>query len=102
MQTLGACQVQIGSERVSPSAETLFSLVIRMIYAPGLQVSRDVLLSALWPGQPATRQRGNLRQSLYKLRRMGVVMAMDGDYVRFSAGQIARTFVEGLYAGAAA
>lgn len=92
VQALGACQIQIGSDRLSPSSETLFGLIMRLIYAPGRQLSRDVLLSAFWPGQPEPRQRGNLRQALYKVRRMNVLMEFDGDTVRLDGRQIVPTF----------
>ena len=92
VQTLGACQIQVGNERLSPAGETLFSLVLRLVYAPEFHLTRDELLPVLWPGLPETRQRGNLRQALYKLRQLGINMELHGDDVRLDDRQVARTF----------
>ncbi len=92
VQALGACQVQIGNERLSPSSGTLFALVMRLVYSSGMQLSRDLLMSTLWPGQAESRQRGNLRQALYKLRRMDLFMELSGDTVRLDQNQVSLTF----------
>jgi DNA-binding SARP family transcriptional activator len=92
VQSLGAATVLIGDTRLDPSADTLFALLMRTIYAPGLQVGRDILLRSLWPGQPESRQRANLRQALYKLRLQGVRIGLTGDAVELEAAQLAPVF----------
>ncbi len=92
LQTLGAATILVGETRLSMSAGTLFSLLLRLAYTPGMMLSREHALSALWPDQPAARQRGNLRQALYKLRSHGVRMAMVGDVIQLDPQQVLPTF----------
>jgi DNA-binding SARP family transcriptional activator len=92
LQTLGACVVLVGEQRVTPAAGTNFALLIRLAYAPGMQLSRDLLCETLWPEQATLRQRGNLRQALYKLRMDGVRVEMDGQVVLLDGLQVLPTF----------
>ncbi len=92
VQSLGAARVVLGADRVVPSTGTLFALLLRVAYSPELRVRRDELLRVLWPGQSPDRQRGNLRQTLYKARSMGIDISLAGDSVRLSAEQVVRTF----------
>lgn len=92
VQALGASQIHLGRERLSPVSETLFGVMVRIVFAPGMQLSRAELLNMFWPGQPEVRQRGNLRQNLYKLRQIGVLMDVRGDSVRLNASQVVPTF----------
>lgn len=92
MQTLGAATVLVGEARLSAAAGTLFSLLVRVVCAPGMLLGRDVLLRALWPEQDEVRQRANLRQALYKLRSYGVRIGLHGDVVQLDVSQVIRTF----------
>jgi len=91
-QTMGAAIVMVGDLRMDPSFGTLFWLLVRLAYSPGLTVLREELLRECWPGMTNVRQRGNLRQSLYKLRSFGVDVALAGKTVRLAAAQVDRTF----------
>lgn len=91
VQALGASRIVVGRQVIGPTAGMLLSLLLRLIYAPGCAVSRDTLLAELWPEQPAARQRGNLRQALYKLRSYGVRVALVSGSVRFDRRQLDRT-----------
>lgn len=92
LQTLGAATILVGEVRLTAAAGTLFSLLLRLTFTPGMQLARDVLRRSLWPDQEDTRQRANLRQALYKLRGYGVQVTMQGDVVLMDAGQVVRTF----------
>lgn len=92
LQTLGASTILVGDQRINGSAGTLFCLLLRLTYAPGMLLGRDVLLTSLWPGQAEARQRANLRQALYKLRNTGVRASMHGDVVQLDPAQVLRTF----------
>jgi DNA-binding SARP family transcriptional activator len=63
-----------------------------MAYTPGMAVARDTLVREFWPDQEESRQRGNLRQALYKLRTMGVRTALRGDVVHLDTAQVQRNF----------
>lgn len=92
VQSLGAARVLVGEHTLGSTSGMLLSLLLRVVYSPGGAVDRDVLLDELWPGQTLLRQRGNLRQALYKLRSMGVRVALAAGAVRFDQRQLADTF----------
>lgn len=91
-QTLGAATILVGDSRMQGSAGTMFSLLLRVGYAPGMVVDRDELVAMLWPDYEALRGRANLRQALYKLRSFGVRIAMNGSVVQVDDAQFVRTF----------
>lgn len=92
VRTLGACALHAGPAVLLPSADTMFALLLRLVHSPGMQVPRDVVVRELWPDQHVVRQRGNLRQTLYKLRRLGVRAGLEGRQVILDATQVVRTF----------
>lgn len=91
-QTLGAARLVLGEDRIVPSTGTLFALLVRVAYSPEYRHPRDELLSSLWPGQSIARQRGNLRQTLYKARSMGINVSLMGDCVCLDPQQVVTTF----------
>ena len=91
-QTLGAARVVLGNDRIVPSTGTLFALLVRVAYSPEYRQPRDELLTSLWPGQSIARQRGNLRQALYKARSMGINVSLMGDCVCLDPQQVVTTF----------
>lgn len=92
LQTLGATSILIGDLRFGTSAGTLFSLLLRMVGTPGMQVSAESLRASLWPDQMDARQRANLRQTLYKLRGYGVRISHATGMVVLDETQLLRTF----------
>jgi DNA-binding SARP family transcriptional activator len=92
LQTLGASRVLLGEQALGMHNALLFLLVLRMAYTPGMAVARDTLVREFWPDQEESRQRGNLRQALYKLRTMGVRTALRGDVVHLDTAQVQRNF----------
>lgn len=91
-QTLGAARVLLGNDRIVPSTGTLFALLVRVAYSPEYRQPRDELLTSLWPEQSIARQRGNLRQALYKARSMGINVSLIGDCVCLDPQQVVTTF----------
>lgn len=91
-QTLGSTAILIGAQPLTPASETLFALLVRMVATPGQRLAAEPLRTMLWPDQADTRQRANLRQGLYKLRQMGVRIALDGDRVLLDPTQLCATF----------
>ena len=81
-QTLGAARVLWGPQLITPTFGLQFALLVRLLHTPGHRVPRGDLFSELWPDQPESRQRGNLRQLLYKLRTMGMAVSQtDADVI---------------------
>ena len=92
LQTFGAARIMLGDQTLGMHNALLFMLVLRMAYAPSMAVRRDTVLEEFWPDQDEVRQRGNLRQALYKLRTLGVHAALRGDVIQLDAVQVQRTF----------
>ncbi|MCC6241359.1 MAG: AAA family ATPase [Gemmatimonadaceae bacterium] len=92
LQTLGAVSLLVGTVRIGATAGMQFSLLLRVASATGCQLSRRAVIDALWPDLDDTHQRGNLRQALYKLRGLGVAIALDGGIVALDPTQLLRTF----------
>lgn len=92
LRTLGDACIVIGTQQLTMQSALLCMLVLRLAYSPQMSVRRDQLLRELWPDQEEARQRGNLRQALYKLRGMGVRTALRGDMVCLDGAQLQRTF----------
>lgn len=76
-QTLGAARVLWGPQLITPTFGLQFALLVRLLHTPGFRVPRAELFPELWPDQPEARQRGNLRQLLYKLRTMGMAVSQN-------------------------
>ncbi|MEP6833914.1 MAG: hypothetical protein ABJB74_10990, partial [Gemmatimonas sp.] len=88
----GACSVEVAGNRLGRNADVVVSLILLLTHAPGMQMSRDIVLDLLWPDSPDKHQRGNLRQALYKLRQMGVRAALNGDQIELDPSQLEPTF----------
>lgn len=92
VRTLGDAYIQVGEQQLTMQSALLCVLLLRLVYSPNMAVARDQLLRELWPEQEESRQRGNLRQALYKLRGMGVRITFRGDVVHLDSTQVRRTF----------
>lgn len=92
VQSLGAARILVGAHPIIAQADVVFPILLRLVYSPSMCIVRDVLLAELWPNQPERRQRGNLRQALYKLRGMQVDIAQRGETVRLAKKQVHNTF----------
>jgi len=91
-QTLGAARVLWGPQLITPTFGLQFALLVRLLHTPGHRVPRADLFPELWPGQPDARQRGNLRQLLYKLRTMGMGVSQNDDDVLLDRAQVESVF----------
>jgi DNA-binding SARP family transcriptional activator len=91
-QTLGAARVLWGAQLITPTFGLQFALLVRLLHTSGHRVPRADIFPELWPGQPEARQRGNLRQLLYKLRTMGMSVSQTDDDVILDKGQVDAVF----------
>ena len=79
LRTLGDCTIEIGDARLAPDSEILFSLLAYLIVERGRPIPRSVLLEFFWADEEDSKARHCLRQSIYKLRRMGVPIETRND-----------------------
>ncbi|HEY0969475.1 MAG TPA: AAA family ATPase [Gemmatimonadales bacterium] len=74
----------MGAERLGPEAELAFALLLLLVMADGRRLSRRQVVDLLWPATTEERARHNLRQTLYKLRQLGVPVDADAGHVRLA------------------
>ncbi|MBC7841788.1 MAG: AAA family ATPase [Gemmatimonadaceae bacterium] len=82
VQFLGAQRIEIGNEVVTPDAERLFAMIVRLSVPLGRITSRQTMLDTLWPGSDDANARHNLRQTVYKARELGLVVESGEDGLR--------------------
>jgi hypothetical protein len=82
LQFLGAQRIEIGNEVLTPEAERLFGMIVRLSLPLGRMVSRQTMMDTLWPGADDANARHNLRQTVYKAREMGLVVESGEDGLR--------------------
>ena len=79
LRTLGDCTIEIGESRLAPDSEILFSLLTYLIVERGRPIARSTLVELFWPNEEDSKARHCLRQSVYKLRKMGVPIETRND-----------------------
>ena len=87
LQFLGGQRIEIGSDVVTPEAERLFAMVVRLCVPLGRLVSRQTVMDTLWPGADEANARHNLRQTVYKARELGLVVESGEDGLRLDPRQ---------------
>ncbi len=82
LQFLGTQRIEIGNEALTPEAERLFAMIVRLSIPLGRMMSRQTMMDTLWPGADDANARHNLRQTVYKAREMGLVVESGEDGLR--------------------
>lgn len=72
VRTLGQCLIQIDSVSIGPDAEMVFAAMLLLAVEPGKRLGRGDLLGMLWPNAQGSRAAHCLRQTIYRLRTLGV------------------------------
>ena len=102
VRTFGESVIEIGPHRIGPSAERVFAAALFIVANPGRPIGRSELLELLWPpvrgARVSTRTRHSLRQILYRLRSLGLPVAVGEESVRLEAVALHADFAE-LVAG---
>jgi DNA-binding SARP family transcriptional activator len=74
VRSLGQSAIEIRRTAIQPDASVVFATLLILCVERGRRVERETLGTLLWPREAVPRRRHNLRQVLYKLRRLGVDM----------------------------
>jgi len=82
LQFLGAQRVELGHESLTPDAERLFAMIVRLSVPVGRITSRQTMMDTLWPGVGDANARHNLRQTVYKAREIGLIVESGDDGLR--------------------
>lgn len=82
VQFLAGQRIEIGGQVVTPEAERLFGMIVRLSVPLGRMTSRQAMMDTLWPGADDANARHNLRQTVYKAREIGLVIESGEDGLR--------------------
>ena len=78
LEALGSPRVWVDSTEIDPSAELVFAVALFMLLERDSAISRQRLQSLLWPGLADSISAHRLRQTLFKLRKLGYPVRADG------------------------
>jgi hypothetical protein len=82
MEFLGGVRIEIGGSIVTPEADRLFALIVRLSVPLGRMTARQTITDTIWPGIDDASARHNLRQTIYKAREIGLVIESSDDALR--------------------
>jgi DNA-binding SARP family transcriptional activator len=88
LRILGESVIQVGETIVEPSATHVFALLLYLAIERGKVIVRGQLGSMLFPEVSRSSAGHNLRQLLYRLRRMGVPLEATAAAVRLPAESV--------------
>ncbi len=94
----GTAEVRVGEHRITPESEMLFALALFLAVTAGERVQRSRLLELFWPESSDGSRRHALRQLLYRLRRTGFAVELDGDEVLIEASEVDSDIQRALHA----
>ncbi|HJU69931.1 MAG TPA: AAA family ATPase, partial [Gemmatimonadaceae bacterium] len=72
VRALGQASIQIDTLVLGPDAEVVFAALLLLTVEPGRRFSRNELLGMLWPNATRGRAGHCLRQTIYRMRTLGV------------------------------
>jgi tetratricopeptide (TPR) repeat protein len=78
LEALGSPRVLVESTEIDPSAELVFALALFTLLERDSAISRSTLQSLLWPDSADSISSHRLRQTLFKLRKLGYPIEADG------------------------
>lgn len=86
--TLGEAAIEVGKRRYGTEADLVFATTLYLASQHGRRVPRPTLLELFWPRVADESRRHNLRQLVYKLRRIGVPCQSDTTHVSLRADDV--------------
>ena len=82
VRTLGQSWIHVDSVALGPDAEIVFAALVLLTVEPGKRITRGELLGILWPAATASRARHCLRQTIYRMRTLGVPLEVSRTHRR--------------------
>jgi DNA-binding SARP family transcriptional activator/tetratricopeptide (TPR) repeat protein len=79
VRTLGTLEVLAGEQCITPDSTMMFALALFLSVSAGQRVPRSRLLNLFWPETSDNSRRHALRQLIYRLRRTGFPLSLDGE-----------------------
>src|SRR5215208_2782285 len=94
LATLGECAIEVAESRIGPDAEMSFAALLVLAFEAGRRIPRQELIQLLWPTAGERRARHCLRQTLYKLKQLGVALETSELDACLPASQVRADFLE--------
>ena len=85
VRSLGQCVIDVDDTPITPESEVVFALLLYLASHAGRTLPRRALVDLLWPTADDRSARHCLRQTLYRLRRLGVPLRATAESVTLSA-----------------
>jgi len=92
LRTLGECVIEIGTQRIGPTAPHLFGALLYLGLERGRAVPRATLQTLLFPDTTEARGAHSLRQLVYKLRGHGAPVATGREGISLAASDVQDDF----------
>lgn len=96
---LGCAEITVGRATLRPEATRAFVVALYLAEQRGRRVGRDALATLVWAGEPLKKQRHNLRQVLYTLRRAGMPLVEEDLSLSVRADAVTFDWEEALTLG---
>ncbi|MGH7602923.1 MAG: hypothetical protein ACRENK_02875, partial [Gemmatimonadaceae bacterium] len=74
LRALGTAEIDTGVSTLTPSQEIVFAAALYLILERGKRVSRAHLAAMLWPGAPDQARAHRLRQTIFQLKKLGILV----------------------------
>ncbi|MGH7651592.1 MAG: ATP-binding protein [Gemmatimonadaceae bacterium] len=88
LRALGTAEIDTGVSTLTPSQEIVFAAALYLILERGKRVSRPRLAEMLWPEVPERARAHRLRQTIFQLKKSGIVVTADRDSLRLSQHEV--------------
>ena len=92
LRALDACVIHVGDSEIGPDAELIFALLLHLALERGKRIPRERVSDLLWPGAAEDNARHCLRQTLYKVRQLGVPVESTASHLHLAADAVTRDF----------
>lgn len=93
LRALGTSEIETEVATLTPSQEIVFAAALYLVLERGRRVSRARLASMLWPRIPEKKRAHRLRQTIFQMKKLGVVVNADRDNLQLAQHE-ARTDVD--------
>src|SRR5687768_9515690 len=84
LRALGNAEIKTSVTTLTPSQEKVFAAALYLVLERGKRVSRARLALLLWPRVAEKARAHRLRQTIFQLKKLGIVVRADRDNLQLS------------------
>ncbi len=94
LRLLGAAEIRVGEKLLTPRADTVFAVLMLLALGPSSGIARHELIELFWPRLAEARGRHNLRQILFRLKRLGVRLVLRHEHIALAPSEVCGDVLE--------